>query len=222
MRTLSKVVFVPIGLLVLALVVHAASSCGGSPSSPSTAGSPGIHLVSGGATEAPPSIPLLPPTPIAGISGGQPDTAAGLQTAAKSQQQALLSGDIKTAYADYAKACRDQVSYIDFAGTVAVADLFVQSFLKIKFSDIEVASVEVSNFTSGGGDVLSHWRAKADPTLSLDSSSNKPATWIYEAGRWALSDCSGMKFTSNASPIPTIAHVPAFATATPHGSLPNR
>jgi hypothetical protein len=145
----------------------------------------------------------------------QPKTEAALKTAARDATKAFLSGDLKSGYNSYARACRDQVSYADFSGGYLFAKTFLEAFMKLKLSDIEVTSVDVSNFGDGKADVLIHTRSKTDPSLSLDSSSDTAKPWAYEDGRWLATDCSDMTIDSNSDATDTPA-----ASSTNAGSTP--
>lgn len=136
-------------------------------------------------------------------TGGQPNTVEGLKAAAKAADEAVFSGDTRAAYNVFSQQCRSEVSYKEFAATLAGASALVEAFAEIKLSDIEVTSVDVSNFGGGKGDVEVHTRDKKDPNLSLDSDSPDATTWSYEDGHWVMTDCSDMTVgTDAASPSP--------------------
>lgn len=126
----------------------------------------------------------------------QPNTEDGLKAGVKAAANALFSGDTPTAYQYFSKACREQVSYTDFASSLLLASAFFEGFMQMKLSDIEVTSVDVQNFSPGKGEARAHTRSKKNPDVSIDSPDDKFTAWIYEDSHWVQNDCSDMKFGS--------------------------
>lgn len=131
-------------------------------------------------------------------SKAQPNTEEGLKAAVRGASEAVFSGKTQDAYKAFSKACREQVSYGDFAASIMLAKVFIEGFMQMKLSDIEVTGVDVRNFGPGKGEARTHTRSKKDASLSLDSEDDEFGSWIYEDGRWVQDDCSDMTFGDSA------------------------
>lgn len=131
-----------------------------------------------------------------GGDDGDPQTEDGLRSAARHAGDAAFSGDTEAAYKRYAKACRAQTSYGDFAATYAFGAAFFKGFMNQDIEDFEVTGVDVSDFDGTSGKVLVHAALRDDPELTLDGVDDTPEPWAYEDGRWVASDCSDMTFES--------------------------
>lgn len=140
--------------------------------------------------------------------------APSLEAAARKQAEYLFADDPKAYYQTLSKSCRDQVSYAESAIEFSLGRSFVESFLKVKMTDMKVAGVETRNVADAKGEARVKWGSKSDQNLNLSSDTDKFAQWVFETGRWVSTACPSL--SSNGTATATAISVPT-ATPTPPG-----
>lgn len=126
------------------------------------------------------------------LSGGDSSSSAATKDAlvntVKVNAERFYTGDFKSAYGTYSKACQADVSLKDFLTKMAVANGMFEGMMGVKLTDLRVDEVTVSDFTSSKATVVVATKLK-DGT-KFDAGAGDPSVWVYEDGGWRSTDCA--------------------------------
>ena len=147
-------------------------------------------------------------------SGDDPRTEDGLRAAAQRASELIIEDELQDAYRVFTEACREQMSYGDFAALIAVADGLYGAFYDANFEDLTVKDVEVVAFDGDEGRVRVSLAHEDDPDLVIEENADSEGElWIFEDGHWRSADCDteGLEFGETEEPDdePTVAEDPS-------------
>ena len=128
-------------------------------------------------------------------------TEEALEEAVAAFGDAVLQGEMSSAYAYFTKECRETVPKTDFVFMSQMGIAFLEGMAEVDASDLRTANVEIRNFTPTSAEARAEIRDKNGDLFS-DADSEGWSGWQYEDGGWHTSDCAdfdseGMGFTTD-------------------------
>jgi hypothetical protein len=132
-----------------------------------------------------------------GGSDGNSDDS--LESRVKAHFEAVRDDPPRDSYAFYLEECREKYSVRDYSSTIVAAKALFEGFLNIKFDDLRVDEVKITDRTDTTATVRMTILTK-DGDNPFDGDDSDEANCKFEDGEWYTADCSDLSFDADFEP----------------------